>query len=86
MFYLIECIYKRTHSRSINEIQGLAEIYPSLGIAIWAMLILFAGLPGTMKFLAEFYVISLLVEFNNIIALVFLFILVLFGSVGFFKQ
>ena len=83
MFYIIECIYKRTQSRNMYKVFGLSVLYPSLSLAIWGMLIVFFGFPGTVKFFAEFYLLSVLAEFNVPFAFCVAFVLIFLGSVGF---
>jgi formate hydrogenlyase subunit 3/multisubunit Na+/H+ antiporter MnhD subunit len=65
------------------KISGLSILYPLLSLAIWFMLVIFFGFPGTLKFFAEFYFLSILAEFNFFIAFIIGFILVFLGSVGF---
>ena len=62
MFYLVDCIYRRFHSRSIYSVQGLLQVVPNLGIFIIIMCVLYAGLPGTIKFSCEFFIFSTLLE------------------------
>lgn len=83
MFFLIECIYRRTQSRSIYKVSGLSVLYPNLGVAIWAMLILFFGFPGTLKFYAEFQLILILAEVDLLFSFFVIFIFIFVNSVGF---
>lgn len=85
MFYLVECLYKRYNSRNLQKIYGVSQMYPNLAIAIWAMLILFLGFPGTLKFYAEFQLALTLVNKDMVVAFLFLFIFVFIGSVGFVR-
>jgi NADH:ubiquinone oxidoreductase subunit 4 (subunit M) len=64
MFFIVDCIYRRFHSRSIYNIQGLLHVTPNLAITIVGMCVLYAGLPGTLKFTCEFYIFSTLVEMS----------------------
>lgn len=54
MFYLVDCVYKRFHSRSVFSVNGVLNTCPNLGTAIIGMLLLFSGLPGTIKFCCEY--------------------------------
>lgn len=83
MFYLVECIYKRFDTRSIYKLYGLGSVYPMLGVAIWMMLIVFFGLPGTLKFFVEIQLLYFINEFDLLYAFVFLFFFVFISSVGF---
>ena len=58
MFFLVDCIQRRYKTRIISEITGILHTTPNLGIAIIFMQILYSGLPGTLKFLSEFYIFS----------------------------
>lgn len=85
MFFIVECVYKRYHSRSIYKVIGINEIYPQLTRAVWLMLVLFFGFPFTLKFFAEFFMLSVLVEFNFILAVIISFVFIFMGSVGFVR-
>jgi NADH-quinone oxidoreductase subunit M len=62
MFFIVDCIYRRFHSRSVYSIQGLLHVTPNLGIIIVLMCVLYSGLPGTIKFSCEFFIFSTLME------------------------
>lgn len=85
MFYLVECLYKRYNSKNLQKIYGVSQIYPNLSIAIWGMIILFLGFPGTLKFYAEFQLILMLASKDMFIAFLFLFIFIFLGSIGFVR-
>lgn len=85
MFYLVDCIYRRTHSRSIYQVQGLLHRAPNLSIAIFIMCVLYAGLPGTIKFSCEFLIFSSLAETSFFSMTVLLFIMNVLGLIGFSK-
>ena len=42
MFFLVDCVYRRFHSRSIYNISGLLHLTPNLGISIILMCVCFA--------------------------------------------
>jgi len=62
MFFLVDCIYRRFHTRSIVEINGVINITPNLGYMSLVMCIVYGGLPGTIKFVSEIYVFCVLVD------------------------
>jgi NADH:ubiquinone oxidoreductase subunit 4 (subunit M) len=62
MFFIVDCIYRRFHTRSIYAVQGLLQQTPNLAISIVVMCVLYAGLPGTLKFNCE---INLLVTLSE---------------------
>jgi NADH:ubiquinone oxidoreductase subunit 4 (subunit M) len=49
------------------------------------MCVLYAGLPGTLKFTCEFYIFSTLVEMSWASCILLLFIINVFGLIGFSK-
>lgn len=85
MFYLVDCVYRRYHTRSIVEINGILHITPNLGISILFMTIFFAGLPGTIKFISEFYIFSSFLEISPFMCLILMIIANSIGLVGFSK-
>ena len=64
MFYIVDCLQRRFNSRNVVEISGVLQITPMLGIAIITMCVLYAGLPGTLKFTCEFYIFCGLFELS----------------------
>lgn len=85
MFFIVDCIYRRYHTRSILEVNGILHITPNLGLAILFMLIFFSGLPGTIKFISEFYIFSGLLEFSPTICFTLMFVANVLGLIGFSK-
>lgn len=83
LFFIVECVYRRTKTRSVSKMSGLGVLFPNLGVAVWAMLILFLGFPGTMKFYVEFKFIMLTVQWDVCLSFLCIFVLVFVGSVGF---
>jgi len=85
MFFLVDCVQRRYNSRSVLELSGILHITPNLGISLFVMCILYSGIPGTMKFVCEFYLFSQLLN----ISLLGTFILLVFanfiGVIGFCK-
>ena len=83
MFFLVECLYKRFNSRSLHKVYGISQIYPNLSLAIWAMLILFFGFPGTLKFYVEIQ-LALFLSYNDLVATLFiLLIFICINAIGF---
>jgi len=85
MFYLVDCIYRRFHTRSLIEINGIFNVTPNLGISILFMIIFFAGLPGTLKFTVEFYIFSALMAVSPLLCLFLMFVANVIGLIGFSK-
>ena len=85
MFYVVDCIQRRFNSRSVTELSGILQITPLLGITNIFMCVLYAGLPGTLKFSCEFYIFSGLFEITPTITLVLFFIANVLGLIGFSK-
>jgi NADH:ubiquinone oxidoreductase subunit 4 (subunit M) len=69
----------------VIEISGVLQITPVLGISIIIMCILYAGLPGTLKFTCEFYIFLGLFELTPIITVLLFIIANVLGLIGFSK-
>jgi len=71
MFFVVDCVYRRSYSRVIYAVQGLLQLTPNLATVIIGMCFLYAGLPGTLKFTCEIAMLILLSEsgFNLIFVL-----------------
>ena len=85
MFFIVDCIYRRYLSRSIIELNCILNITPNLGLSIIFMLIFFAGLPGTIKFIVEFYIFSGFMEISISLCFILMFVANVFGLIGFSK-
>lgn len=85
MFFIVDCIQRRFNSRSVTELSGILQITPLLGISILVMCILYAGLPGTLKFTCEFYIFCGLFEITPVLTLILFFIANVLGLIGFSK-
>ena len=85
MFYIVDCLQRRFNSRSVVEISGILQITPMLGIAIITMCVLYAGLPGTLKFTCEFYIFCGLFEITPTLTIILFFIANVLGLIGFSK-
>lgn len=85
MFYIVDCLQRRFNSRSLVEVSGVLQITPILGISIIVMCILYAGLPGTLKFACEFYIFCGLFESSPTMCLCLFFSANVLGLIGFSK-
>jgi NADH-quinone oxidoreductase subunit M len=85
MFFLVDCIYRRYHTRSIVEINGILNFTPNLAINVIFMTIFFAGLPGTLKYVVEFYIFSGFIEISPSSCLILMTIANAIGLIGFSK-
>lgn len=85
MFYLVDCIQRRYNTRIISELSGILHTTPNLGVSILFMQVFYSGLPGTLKFLSEFYVFSGLFNSCPFIILLILLVANFLGLVGFSK-
>jgi len=86
MFYIVDCVYRRYHTRSIVEINGLLHYTPNLAITVLLMTIFFAGLPGTLKYIVEFYIFSGFLEISPSITFLLMLIANALGLIGFSKN
>jgi NADH:ubiquinone oxidoreductase subunit 4 (subunit M) len=85
MFYLVDCIYRRYHTRSIFAVSGIFTLFPNLGFLIFLMVVFYGGLPGTVKFVCEFYIFNILLSSSFFSCIFLMFTLNFFGLVGFSK-
>lgn len=85
MFFLVDCIYRRYHTRSIVEINGILHFTPNLAIFIVLMTIFFAGLPGTLKYVVEFYIFSGFLEISPTTCFILMCVANAVGLIGFSK-
>jgi NADH-quinone oxidoreductase subunit M len=86
MFFLVDCIYRRYFTRSIIEVQGILQYTPNLSAVVILMVIFFAGLPGTLKFLVEFYIFSGVLDVSPVIACLLILVCNVIGLIGFTKN
>ena len=84
-FFLVDCIQRRYHSRSILEINGIFQHTPNLALAILFSCIFYSGLPGTIKFITEFYILAGLVETAPYMTVILVFMVNFIGLIGFSK-
>jgi len=83
MFFLVECIYKRFNTRNLYKIYGVSTLFPNLSLGIWAMLLLFFGFPGTLKFYLEIQLCIFLLNYDFIFTFIFIFIFIFLNVIGF---
>jgi NADH:ubiquinone oxidoreductase subunit 4 (subunit M) len=86
MFFLIECVYIRYHSRSIFLVKGIFYSCTNLSIMIIFMIFFFSGIPGTLKFICEFYLFNLIFQNSWFLCFFLMIILNMIGLVGFSKN
>lgn len=86
MFFSVDIIQKKTSSRNILEVCGLAYNFPEIKLIMWFILLLFSGFPLTIKFLIEWQILGNLVLQNKILFIVGFFVVVVIGVCGFAKQ
>jgi len=85
MFFIVDTIYRRYHSRSVIEISGILQLTPNLAISVILMCIFFSGLPGTLKFTTEFFIFSSFFDFAPVSCFIVFFIANCLGLIGFSK-
>jgi NADH-quinone oxidoreductase subunit M len=85
LFYLVDCIQRRYRTRSIVQVNGLLATNPNLATAILFTCVVYMGLPGTTKFITEFYILSGLVEAAPYTIVLVVFAVNYIGSIGFCK-
>lgn len=85
MFYLVDCVYRRYHARSVFAVSGIFTLFPNLGFLIFLMVVFFGGLPGTVKFVCEFYIFNVVLSSSFLSCIFLMFTLNFFGLVGFSK-
>ena len=86
MFFIVDCLYRRFHSRSILQINGIVSFLPNLSVTIFLMCIFFAGLPGTLKFSVEFCLFNNLLDFSFCLTTITIIVANCLGLIGFSKN
>jgi NADH-quinone oxidoreductase subunit M len=86
MFFLVDCVYRRCHTRSVFAVHGLLQQTPNLAIAIIVMCVLYAGLPGTLKFTCEASLLITLSEGGLTPVFIIIAAANVFGVIGFSKS
>ena len=85
MFFLVDCVQRRLKSRLVTEISGIMTILPNLGIIIIIMVVLYSGIPFSIKFTSELYIFNGFFEVSPISFMLTLFSANFFGLVNFSK-
>lgn len=85
LFYLVDCIQRRYKTRSITQLNGILITNPNLAIVILLTCLVYTGLPGTMKFITEFYILSGLIESTPYSIVFLVFSVNYIGNIGFCK-
>ncbi len=85
LFYTVDCVQRRYHTRSIYDLAGVSNSLPLLGSVIFFNCIFYMGVPGTLKFLSELYIFNGLLEVMPGSLLLILVGANLLGAVGFCK-
>ena len=86
LFYTVDCVQKRYHTRSVLELSGIVSSTPNLGVVIFINSVFFAGIPGTLKFLSEIYIFLGLEEQSLSFLILLLLCSNFLGVVGFSKS
>ena len=86
MFFLVDIVQKKTSSRNIVEVSGLAYNFPEMKLIIWFILLLFSGFPLTVKFLIEWEILGSLMLQGKVTYIISFFVIVVVGVTGFAKQ
>lgn len=84
-FFTVDCIYKRFNTRSIASVNNILNSYPNLAILIVVGVVLFNGIPLTLKFNLEVIFFSKLLTLNAVYFLLFFSVQIL-GIIFFTKQ
>lgn len=86
MFFLVDIIQKKTSSRNIVSVGGIAYNFPELKLIIWFVILMFSGFPLTVKFLIEWQIFgNLMLQAKPLYLIIFVFVIAI-GVVGFSKQ
>lgn len=85
LFYTVDCVQRRFHTRSIPELSGILQTHPQLGVIIFFNCVLYSGLPGTLKFLSELYMYTGLIENSFLLGCILFFGCNYLGLIGFCK-
>ena len=84
-FYFVDIIYKKYRSRTTNQVYGLFNSSPLLGLILWVSLLLFAAFPFTFKFFLEIRFLVLSLELGSLVFILFLFFITFYANFFFFK-
>lgn len=65
LFFIIDIIYRRTHTRDIADLGGITQTTPALSIFFLILLLGAVALPLTNGFVGEFLLLSGVYQYNN---------------------
>ncbi len=65
LFFIIDIIYRRTHTREISDLGGITQTTPALSIFFLILLLGTVALPLTNGFVGEFLLLSGVYQYNN---------------------
>ena len=86
MFFLVDCLQKRYNTRNVTSLCGVMHTTPNLAVAIFLMIVIFSGIPGTMKFVSEITIFSALNQFSPFLCFFLILVVNFLGMVGFCKS
>jgi len=70
LFYLVGCLYKRTHTRILIYYSGIAQLMPIFSFFIFIFCIANFGMPLTFNFIGEFLIFCGVVQNNLFLAII----------------
>lgn len=73
-FYIVDILYKRFGTRSINHISSISNLFPVLSKFIIFLFFIIIGLPGTSIFYLKFLYLSFYLYYNFYIFVIVLFL------------
>lgn len=85
-FFLVDIIYRLYSSRLIFNLTGLLLYSPNLAVYIYISIILYNGLPFTLKFMVELYTLQIMYDYNLFIYFNVMWVCNWVGSVGLSKN
>lgn len=85
LFFSVDILIKRFHTRIVTNITGIIQIMPLFGTCMLITLLLFTGLPFTIKFFLEISIFNLLLQWNIEVTFVIIIVANWLGLLGFSK-
>ena len=85
LFFSVDILIKRFHTRTVTNIQGIIQVMPIFGMCMLITLLLFTGLPFTIKFFLEISIFNFLINMNLELTLLIIFVANWIGLLGFSK-
>ena len=84
-FWIVDCVYRRYNTRVVYNIKNLSNLTPNFSALIITSVYIFLGLPFTIKFSIELYILKVMYNFNLFVAVVIGFVINYIAAVVFFK-